>query len=327
MNKKITLVIALMLVITVSGCSSTPGNNVTGSEPSDTTYNVTGDASADIADGSYSMIEKSEIYVSFSEAVELSDCAVVGEYLSTEVTDFDALEHNFNVVEVLRGDVSEKTIHLFETKGVIAHLESEDCAYETGKNIYNVNEQYILVMTKHDSLFYEYPHYSLSAGDPYIPIKNPNQSTRYGNREEMSDMASKGVNGIKSFVKEAKSPKEKVKDYTTASDLPTIVSESGFILEINVRELMVEGLTGNCNTYSCDVQTVYKGRSVATSEDRDDIWVVLMKGSVEVGETYVVMVNKDDVKSLIYTQSSKKSVIPSSDEKTISEIQQLISDS
>lgn len=114
------------------------------------------------------------------------------------------------------------------------------------------------------------------------------------------------------------------RDYTTATDLPTIVAETDLVLEVKITGLSTEGQFANCNTYYGDVQQILKGGPVNTSEERGDIQVTLTKESVEIGETYVLLLNRIDETAIIYTQSSLGSVIPSGDTETISEIQRLI---
>lgn len=265
--------------------------------------------------------------MTFTEVLEEIDCAAVGKLVSYEShaqTD-GYTEYTFEVTDVWRGE-AEDTIHVFSAAEMVS-VEGTENSYETGNNIYSVGEEYVLIMSKLDSLFYEYPHYGFYA-DVYIPVNDTSKSTIQG--RPLEEVSGLNISAIKTLIQNTNAKMsdstQNEQNYTTATDLPTILQETDLVLEVKVTELFVESEYANSNTYYCDVLNVLKGGSVTKSEERGDIMITLMKGSVEIGETYVVLVNQVGEDSLIYTQSSTNSVIPSNDTETINEIQSLIAE-
>ena len=314
MYKKYCLILALILTALVVGsCAKTPSE---GDVTDETSENV-----ADVTDAfsNPGYLVSQEMYVTFDEAVEMCDCAVVAAFASYK----DAgtyVEYTFSVKETLRGEV-EDTIHVRDSKGFTT-VEGTDIQYKNGEDVYTEGEDYILIMQKGDSLFYEYPEYQVLT-NIFIPAADPSKSTMQG--EPLTEVAGLDAEGIKNQIRRARAVNAApAKDYTTATDLPTIVAESDLVLKVNITDIAVESEFANCNTYYCDVQQILKGGSVETSEERGDIMVTLTKESVEVGKTYVLLLNRIDETSILYTQSSLGSVIPSGDTETVSEIQRLI---
>lgn len=303
--KKISLVVVFMLLVC---CSCAEKDNTEISKAIDTEDVITENI----------IVNTQMRFLTFDEAVDLSDCAAIAEFVSYK-DNGGYIEYTFNVKEVLRGEIPEKTIHVFSSKG-FAHVEGTDYTYEIGNDIYTVGEAYLLIMERNDSLFYEYPHHLLVT-DIFLPEKDAQKSTMYGQR--FADIAGKkSTDDIRTHIMKAKEPGRRGGErYTAASDWGTIVKESDLILKVKITGLMVEGITGNSNTYYCEVLDALKGDSIAR---REDILISLVKGSVDVGETYIVLVNRVGEQSSIYTQSSKKSVIPLSDTKAINQMQKLV---
>ncbi|MDR0325691.1 MAG: hypothetical protein LBI19_06330 [Oscillospiraceae bacterium] len=298
MIRKASLFVAITLIIvTIAGCKSDDGNVEVFSSQATVRQH------------------------SFQEIVEMSNCVVVASFVSSKITDRGRVESAFNVIEVLRGEVSEKTIYLTEAKGYSTVLDSE-YSYETGNTAYEPKKQYILIMRRSDSLFYDYPQQVLLAGI-FIPVDDIGKSTMYGaSLSEMTGVES--ADDIKSIIRTAKGPADEGQRYTTAIDFPTIIDESDYVLEVRIRGLYVEGITGNSNTYFCKILDTIKGRNINTIEESDEILVSLIKDSVVVGETYILMINSVGEDSVIYTQSSKNSVISIKDNEAVKEIEAIL---
>ncbi|MCL1807846.1 MAG: hypothetical protein FWG31_09110 [Oscillospiraceae bacterium] len=243
--------------------------------------------------------------LTFREAVELSDCAIIGKYVAFSERD-SYVEHTFTVKEVMRGDVYEKTVHLIEMKGT-AYVEGTNYSYKTGEDIYNKGEEYILIMNVNDSLFYDYPLYVL-VSNIYIPAKSIERGTINENRIP---------DDVLSVIENAKISKNSNKrNYIESNDIKTIVAETDIIMEVKIIEVE-EGLF-NGNVYYCEVINIIKGGIIST--DKGKVLISLIKDSVEVGETYIVMVNAVSEDSFIYVQSSRKSIIEKGDIKMVNTI-------
>ncbi|WP_349948403.1 hypothetical protein ABFV83_08200 [Lacrimispora sp. BS-2] len=145
------------------------------------------------------------------------------------------------------------------------------------------------------------------------------------NKLNQASEISKYVRDIKSLSKSTSATDGGKTTYTESTDMKTIVSEADLVLEVSIEDLKVEGLVHNGNTYTCDVTDIIKGDSLQKGED-GKILVTFLKGSVEIGGKYVVAVNRVGKDSIIYTQSSKNSVISVDDNKLLDEIHSYIQD-
>ncbi|RXZ79209.1 hypothetical protein EBB07_23815 [Paenibacillaceae bacterium] len=303
--KKVSIVIVIFVMIINVGCTK---NNDIGT--------------------SSNTIESEEEFISFEEAIEISEVAVNAEFIAY-LDKGDFVEYEFKIKEVLYGDVPETNIYIFSMKGT-SHVEETDFTYNIGNDKYIIGDEYLLIMEKNDSLFYEHVRYMLVT-NIFIPLKNIQGSTMYEQsiavKDEdtlnSNDKINNYVKGIKNSSKNIFTPDKEGASYTESDDMKTIVSEADLVLEVTIEDLKVEGLVHNGNTYTCDVSDIIKGDSLEKGED-GKILVTFLKGSVEVSGKYVVMINKVGEDSIIYTQSSKNSVIPVDDKKLLNEISSYI---
>jgi hypothetical protein len=276
-------------------------------------YKVKNPASNDMVIGNFASAET----VSFEKAIEISDCIFLAAFLSYKEKN-GYVEYTFEVNEVLRGNVSERTIHLVDTVG---ETDVAGTSYERGRDIYTVGEDYLLLTQRNDSLFYDYPLYVPVAG-AFIPVKELGASAISGKPVSVDE--------INAFLEKARRPVinaqaiSETKNYLTSDDLKAVTLASDLVLEVKINALLAEGIY-NGNPYNCTVVQSLKGAPVNTIEGTNDIILTLLKGSVALGETYVVMVNRIEETSVIYTQSAKNGVIPSADTKTVDEVKRLIS--
>ena len=272
-------------------------------------------------------VEAQEIFLTFDEAIAISNCAASAEFVSYIEYD-DYVEYEFKVKDVLYGDIPENPIHLFSMKGE-SNVDKVNYNYDLGENIYTKGDEYILIMQRDDYIFYDYPHCMLIT-DIYIPLKDITKSTMYG-QPIKNFTGINSVDEIKKIIKDlSKLENDKVKHlksegikYSKSDKMDEIVAESDLILELKIESLAIEGIYSNGNTYTCDVLKVLKGDKVNKNDD-GKIMATLLKNSVKVGESYIIMLNKLGDDSLIYVQSSKKSIIPINDTKSISEIMQIL---
>ena len=321
-KKFISLLLTIVFVTLAAGCADPEA-----SIPDNANNAPVDEDTVDSSTGKEVYSSRHELYMTFTEFLAESDCAAIGTFVSYGIDEDGYSDYVFKISEVLRGEILEKEIHVCSAIGhsnVQREVQGEYVTeYDFGGDIYTPGEEYVLILSKNDSLFNERPRYGIHAG-VFIPVKDTGASTMYG--MPLTEVAGKNIASIKQMIRNSAMMRAQKKEsnYTKETDLPAVVAESDFILEVKVTDLMVEGIYNNSNTYYCDVQKVLKGESITKSEERGDIMVTLMKDSVEVGGSYVVLVNQIGEDSLIYAQSSLSSVISVGDTETIQEIQKLI---
>ena len=86
--------------------------------------------------------------------------------------------------------------------------------------------------------------------------------------------------------------------------------------------MIIEGLY-TTNVYFCSIDQILKGDFVPIDEE-GRILIVLFKDCVEIGQNYIIMLNQVSDNSTLYTQSSRKSIIPSDDLAAISEVEEAL---
>ena len=314
--KKLNLVALSFMLINIVSCSDK--NDVVESIVSNTDTKVSN------AQESITEVQNCKIFFTFEDAVAISNCAANAKYISYQDHGVYG-EYEFQINEVLYGYIPEKTIYLFESD-----VDTVDYNYTFGKNMYTPGDEYILIMERDDSLFYDNPRYVLVTDDIYIPLKNVNKSIMHAeqiaeiveNRDSI-DTSTLIKNIRKQNNSEFKNYEHKDTKYSKSDKLLDIVTEADLVLELKIDWLDIEGIFANVNTYNCTVVKVLKGETVERGYD-GKIWVTLFKNSVEIGERYVIMLSKIGEDSTIYVQSSKKSIISANDSKTINEIKQII---
>jgi len=291
----VCLLISLILVV-ITSCSGTSQN---------------------LAHGTLVTDQKESSILSFDQAIEASNCAVSAVFNGEHVNNnYNELE--FSVNEILYGYVPEKTIMVFQT----TEQNHDDTINYSGSDghIYKKGEVYNLVLDRSDSLFYDHPRYSFIS-NIFIPVSDKSDAVSMNGKPIKVKDDSLSQDTVANYLKstgKSKSNSAQVRKsidipFTTATDLSDIIPSSDYIMEVTVKNLIVEGVVHNGNTYACDIISVLNG-GTPTTNDSNEILVTFLKGSVKLGGSYIVMLNQLGDDSVIYVQSSKNSVI-SSDKK------------
>ena len=310
-GKTIIFFVAIFILMSVAACSSMPDALQTKEVelPETSQYLV----------DTFLTSDKMRSKVSFVELLEIGNCVVVGTCVSVaDVEDKEGYaQYEFKIEKVLRGDVPEETISFIE----------QEHHYGPGLRQYNPGEEYILVMEKRDSVFYETPQYS-TFYFVYLPLVDLKKSTMDGELiPELSENATleyvtKIVSEAKTLAKDSEGAR-----YSTATDIPTLVEEADFILEI---EITGENFTRSVDrtSYACKVRQVFKKRPFETEESVKSqvTTAILAKEAVKDGGVYIIMLNVlgEEETITILIQSSRNSIFVSTDEKAVKEIEEAV---
>ena len=104
------------------------------------------------------------------------------------------------------------------------------------------------------------------------------------------------------FIPETKEQKAYADIYEEMIDLSPIIAT------VTILQLEMEVDTHNGNVYTAEIQQYLKGEAVNSRAD-GTISLVLLKGSVEVGKTYIIGFESPEEGSVVYVQSTKNSVM------------------
>lgn len=275
-----------------------------------------------------------QIPVTFSEAVALSDSIGIAEYIDCKKNE-ETIEYRFKIIESIAGEL-EENINLFESPTDIRVTEQGQ-VYVVDSSLYETGKQYLLIMNKDESLFYDYPHY-LSVTNVYIPmhaietgrLQGKSISESYGIKNEMElrealsssisdrEAVLSGIPYIKTEQKELR------KDYTEAEDYETIIKESDYVLEVEVSSLDSE-IKDNGDFYSCKVLNILKGEEpLIIKAGTEGLQIKFLKNSVEIGGRYFVMVNHVTETSYLYLQSAKNGVINAEEMENVGKVKDIL---
>ncbi len=198
-KKFISLLLTIAFVTAAAGCADPEASipDDTNNVPAD---EDTVDSSADI-EYHWSI---HELYMTFTEFLAESDCAAIGSFVSYGIDEDGYADYVFKISEVLRGEILENEIHAYSKIGhsiVQRDVPGESVAeYDVGGDIYTPGEEYVLILSKNDSLFNERPIYSIHAG-VFIPVKDTGASTMYG--MPLTEVTGRNIASIKLMIQNA----------------------------------------------------------------------------------------------------------------------------
>lgn len=270
----------------------------------------------------YVQVESLQIPLTFSKAVALSDSIGIAEYIDCKKNK-ESIEYRFKIIESLKGEL-EENINLFDYPRHV-YVTENGWEYEVDSSVYETGKQYLLIMNKRESLFYDYPHY-LPVTDVYIPmhaietgrLQGKSISESYGIKNEAELRAA-----LSSVPYEAEQ-KEVERKYTEAEDYETIIKESEYVLEIEVSSIIEEG-KDNGDFYSCKVLNILKGeKPLVIEEGKEGLQIKFLKNRVQIGERYFVMINHVTETSYLYLQSAKNGVINAEEMQNVRKVKDIL---
>ena len=235
----------------------------------------------------------------------------------------------FKVLDEVRGHTGEKHIYVFETSANVTATDSAggiSVSYVSNSYNYVPGHRYLLVLQCKTSVYYDHDRY-MTLGGIFMPLDDEIGLYMYGEplarHIEARDMFTAGNSGALSDMSALCStlpPPEPVrKDYSEATKLPAVVTEADYVLEVSVDRLRTIGELNNTETYVCTVQNALKGNisEVELAEWNQQIYVVFFPGDAEIGETYLLALNRSGEASRIFTMSSRNSVYAPKDALTV----------
>ena len=209
---------------------------------------------------------------------------------------------------------------MFETPANVTATDSAggiSVSYISGSYNYVPGHKYLLVLQCKTSVYYDHDRY-MTLGGIFMPLDDEIGLYMYGEpltrHIEAKDMFSAGNSGALSDISALCStlpPPEPVrKDYSEATKLPAVVTEADYVLEVSVDRLRTIGELNNTETYVCTIQNALKGNisEAELAEWNQQIYVVFFPGDAEIGETYLLALNRSGEASRIFTMSSRNSV-------------------
>ena len=243
-----------------------------------------------------------KIYMDFDDVLEAADVVLVGKV--DKVTKFPQYdEYDVDVVDIKKGEVN-KNLKIRNYLCDYSYNYNGSELFGRTSTDYSEGEKYIFTL-QHIRNVYEDKYVILA--DTYIPLSSVNDSSILS--KKISDEKDP-VSYIENYIYKSSGSGEKLSiDYIDSNNVEEIVKYSDYIAEVTVLELCRE--TEVSDVYFCKIDKVIKG-SINTAED-DTILIPFFKNSVNVGGAYIVNLTSDTADTIIYTLTSKNSVMEISD--------------
>ncbi len=263
------------------------------------------------------------------------DKAIAESYLIAEASLNDIERKNnemvykFKINNIIKGNECDKDITVIDNiSNVLVNAPNEQITYRSGAYDYKIGNDYILVLEKHISVYYDNDIY-IVVSDIFMPVEDDTIKPQMYYREyKINEQDTINKKDFLLYVDNLKLRKNDYDfdsmiygtEYVKSSDIKDIVKNSQHIVKIKVNDMYVEGNT-NRDTYYCEIIEEYKGEIKAFEQnenisDKKIIRIPFFKGTVSTGKEYIVMLNEINETSLIYVLSSKNSLYEPTD-KTI----------
>ncbi len=251
------------------------------------------------------LVDASYIPLTFEEAVSRSSCIIIGTYEEDNAFP-EYYDFIFSVDQVLLGACANETVTVRKYRTRV------DMSDE-----FSVGEAYILLLDEPLETIYQTDDYYFETTPHKMPVNGPYtlQDTAVSSPDGISL-----ADYIRSLDLQLSSSTSSTIDtgIVYATETAEIANKSSYIGYVTILALENIGIV-NIDVYSASVTELIKGTSLNTRED-GTILLSLTKGSVNVGDQYLVAFNPADEGSIIYTQTTLNSVIPASQQSTIEEI-------
>ena len=225
----------------------------------------------------------------------------------------------FRVTDTLKGSVDGGYIDL--RCPVDGNVIIEDGA--TYSNYFRVGEDYILVLDKHVSVYFDQDWYSLVSPNYYTPRHVTTRGSAYDDfsvkyvESELYDQM--WENYAKILSENPPAAEFSGEDYIRSSDLNVIFDQSPCVFKVQIGESVQSGIGLTSNGFACSVIECLKGEPDGNLLKK----VRFIPDTVEEGKTYIVFLKQSGIFEDSYVITSKTSVVSVDDEAAVNEIYRL----
>lgn len=268
--------------------------------------------------GSQQMIYASVIPMTFEEYVANASNIVRAKYLGARV-EGNLAYLSFEPLSQIEGQIEEETFNVVRRLDTVYYSTTGEYRYTGDYSRYVVGEEYLLVLEKHVSVYYDCDRYYV-LGDIFIPKTLDAGATMLG-YEELAQFVTAEENitstysEICDYIEEIAKENPGKSEYVESTDLQDIVEGSTYIFKVKVEKYEGGAESNNTERFYCTVSEQLKG-----IPDGDRVLIIFVADTVEIGSEYIVLLDKVDETAIFYVLSSKNSVYPVSDTESIAVI-------
>lgn len=311
------LTVLSLIVVSISGCNNSNGIiNETGGETEKKVGIETNPHIRNSAEMRYLHFE--DLLVDVTDLIE-------GVFISQTEKD-GIFYYEFNVVKNLRGKSTGKTI-IVQSVPADYTITGTDIKYSTYDVNYEYGKSYLLLLSRHSSVYTEGDVFSFVNDSLIIPLDTLSISNSasedmslYGKKlgDQLKDQATiSAINqgNMKEYILEQiiNNPLSNENAYITSTDINDILAMSEYVFVVKIEELFMESYTKDRITYCCSVENILKG-----TLNKQDVKITFPINEVEIGNSYIVAVNElQGTEANYFVMSSKNSIYDLSHYETI----------
>lgn len=313
MKKTLGILITAAVLLSLSACSDKTETKAEQIETAAATY---------IDDG------YDEDFFAFYDVVNLdfndavSDCyaVVTAKCNGLLLSDDDSRIYEFTLEDNIRGGEMSETFRVSMPKGSFS--KEDGGVFTSNDMLYKTNGRYFLPLKKDISVFYDYDLYyptaqifaELDDSDNFVEATIQGRTlTEVNSVQSFADLAQKQRIVCSQSDEEIGTP------FSRSDDISEIVSETEYILEVEISEVEYNG-AGDRTTYKCNVTDSLKVSGSAPT----NINAVLPKDSAEIGGKYLLLLNRCGEDSYVFVISSRNYSVYAADSEQAGEILALL---
>ncbi len=291
MKKKILLVLALVLLMTVSCGKKTKEESVESEKESSSGSKIESTAIATSND--YELMN-----LSFEDVCRNSDVCVLAEYENV-IPGEKYTEFKFKVKKVICGQLHDDEIYLFTIPGNV-RVNGTNYTFVSGEEKYTKGMEYILILERFQMTFYAHDRYQQAADIMIVPKENKyvinGKKMNYTDESELEEDIKKYYSSVQHDILPEPKTYENVEEQMQA--------EADVIAVVRINRLISEGIYHDGNNYSCTLEKIEKNECSWIKEGME-IEIVLERGTVEEGKSYRIGFEPADKNSegLIFIQT------------------------
>ncbi|PWL99693.1 MAG: hypothetical protein DBY04_01175 [Clostridiales bacterium] len=264
-------------------------------------------------------------YVCFENLLGKTTDLIEGEFVSQ--TNINGLYYyEFNVIKNLRGNNTENTI-IIQSIPADYSVINTDINFSTYDVKYKQGSSYLLLLSRHSSVYTEGDVFSFVNDSLFIPLSNSinhavkqQEASLYGMKltdhlSSLQAVSSLNNGEFKEFIlgKIQTNPLRYESEYIDSLNINSVIERSEYVLKIKVDDLYMGSYTGDRLTYNCTVEEILKGVL-----NKQNIKITFPTNTVEIGNFYIVALSElEGTSQNFFIISSKNSIYDCSNIESI----------
>lgn len=263
--------------------------------------------------------------IGFEEAVARSWCVVRAECIGAVRQTREKRVYAFRWNEVLNGgEIPE----IFSVTVLEGDYSVEDSSGYVSTDIwYEAGAEYILPLRKSTSVFYDEDAYYPS-GDAFLALGEDGAvAATFLQGRTIGALADESADGVRAYLDEnalnCAEPEEEVgTPFTRSDDIDEIIRCSDYIFEVETTGYF-QNFAADRTTYECKVTEKIK----AENDNISNVYAALPKDCAEIGEKYLLLLNRSGPTSYVYVVSSRNGSVYAADSPEAAAIREKLKES